>query len=179
MTVRDPVAFDVHPAHGGGVEQDVDEVVVQQVDLVDVENTAVCTGQQARREGVLTVAQHLLQVEGADHPVLGRPDRQLHQVTATGGLKRHGQHLRQPADRGRLRGALLAADQYSADVGPHCAQHQRQPKAVVPDQRTERVADVDTVGDGHGFTIDTCGMPSSRNSSPARTNPCLPYISTR
>lgn len=63
MTVRDPVAFDVHPAHGGGVEQDVDEVVVQQVDLVDVENTAVCTGQQARREGVLTVAQHLLQVE--------------------------------------------------------------------------------------------------------------------
>ena len=77
MGVRDTVALDVHPAHRGGVEQDVDEVVGQQVDFVDVEHAAVRTGQQPRREGVLAVAQHLLQVQRSDHPVLGGADREF------------------------------------------------------------------------------------------------------
>ena len=79
VAVRDAVAFDVHPAHRGGVEQHVDQVVVQQVDLVDVQHAAVCAGQQSRREGVLTVAQHTLQVQRADHAVLGGADGQLDQ----------------------------------------------------------------------------------------------------
>ena len=41
VAVRDAVAFDVHAPHRRGVEQHVDEVVVQQVDLVDVEHAAV------------------------------------------------------------------------------------------------------------------------------------------
>ena len=45
--VRHPVAFDVHPTHGGGVEQDIDEVVGQQVDLIDVQHAAVRPGQQS------------------------------------------------------------------------------------------------------------------------------------
>ena len=45
---RHPVALDVRPAHRGGVEQQVDEVVVQQVDLVDVQHPAVGVGEQAR-----------------------------------------------------------------------------------------------------------------------------------
>ena len=77
MAVRDAVAFDVDPAHRRGVEQHVDQVVVQEVDLVDVQHAAVRAGQQARREGVLTVAQHTLQVQRADHPVLGGADGQL------------------------------------------------------------------------------------------------------
>ena len=48
VAVRDAVAFDVHPAHRRGVEQHVDEVVVQEVDLVDVQHAAVRAGQQAR-----------------------------------------------------------------------------------------------------------------------------------
>ena len=77
VAVRDAVAFDVHPAHRGGVEQHVDEVVVQQVDLVDVQHAAVRARQQTRREGVLAVAQHALQIQRADHPVLGGADGQL------------------------------------------------------------------------------------------------------
>ncbi len=77
MAVRDAVAFDVDPAHRRGVEQHVDQMVVQEVDLVDVQHAAVRTGQQPRREGVLTVAQHTLQVQRADHPVLGGADGQL------------------------------------------------------------------------------------------------------
>ena len=48
VAVRDTVAFDVHPAHRGGVEQHVDQVVVQQVDLVDVQHATVRAGQQPR-----------------------------------------------------------------------------------------------------------------------------------
>ncbi len=77
MAVRDAVAFDVDPAHRRGVEQHVDQMVVQEVDLVDVQHAAVRTGQQPRREGVLAVAQHTLQVQRADHPVLGGADGQL------------------------------------------------------------------------------------------------------
>ena len=48
VAVRDAVALDVRAAHRGGVEQHVDQVVVQQVDLVDVEHAAVGAGQQSR-----------------------------------------------------------------------------------------------------------------------------------
>ena len=63
VRMGDAVAFDVHPPHRGGVEQHVDQMIVQQVDLVDVEHAAVRAGQQARRKRVLTVAQHPLQVQ--------------------------------------------------------------------------------------------------------------------
>jgi hypothetical protein len=61
--VGDAVAFDMHPSHRSGVEQHVDQMIVQQIDLVDVKHATVCTGQQSRRECVLTVAQHPLQVQ--------------------------------------------------------------------------------------------------------------------
>ena len=61
--MRDPVAFDVHPTHGRSVEQNVDQMVGQQIDLVDVKHTAVRAAQQTRRERVLTVAEHLLQIQ--------------------------------------------------------------------------------------------------------------------
>ena len=79
VAVRDAVALDVHPAHRRGVEQHVDQVVVQQVDLVDVQHAAVRARQQPRRERVLAVAQHPLQVQRSDHAVLGGADRQLDQ----------------------------------------------------------------------------------------------------
>ena len=162
MAVRDAVPLDVHPAHRRGVEHHVDQMVVQQVDLVDVEHAAVGAGEQARREGVLAVAQHLLQIQRPDDAVLGRADRQLDEVGALP-VGRRGQHLGQPPYGGRLRGALLAADQHAADLRMHRAQQQRKPQAVVADDRAERIR--------HDLTIGTCGIPSSRNSSPSRTNP--------
>ena len=83
VTMRDAVALDVHTAHRGGVEDHIDQVVVQQVHLVDVQHAAVCAGQQARRERMLAVAQHFLQVQRADHPVLRRADRQFDEVAPT------------------------------------------------------------------------------------------------
>ena len=80
VRMRDAVALDVHASHRGGVEEHIDQVVVQQVDLVDVEHAAVRAGQQARRKRVLAVAQHPLQVQRADHPVFGCAERQLDQA---------------------------------------------------------------------------------------------------
>ena len=77
MRHRHPVALDVRAAHGGGVEQQVDEVVVQQVDLVDVEHAAVRLGEQPRLVGADALRQRPLQVQRPDEPVLGRADRQL------------------------------------------------------------------------------------------------------
>jgi hypothetical protein len=79
MAVRDPVAFDVHPAHRRGVEQHVHQMVVQQVHLVDVQHAAVGAGQESGREGVFAVAQHLLQIQRSDDAVLGGADGQLDQ----------------------------------------------------------------------------------------------------
>ncbi len=175
--MRYAVALDVHAAHRGGVEQNVHQVVVQQVHLVDVEHAAVGAGQQTGREGVLTDREHLLQVQRPDHPVLGGADGQFDQARVADGL----QHPGQTAHRGRLGGALLAADQHAADLRADRAQDQRQPQLVMADDRGERKGGVHGVGHAArpGRTIGTCGMPSSRNSAPSGTNPCRPYISAR
>ena len=65
----------MNAAHRRGVEQHIDEVVVQEVHLVDVQNTAVGRGEQTRLKGPLTVPKHLLQIEGTDDAVLGCADR--------------------------------------------------------------------------------------------------------
>ena len=173
MGVRHPIAFDVHAAHRGGIQQNVDQMVGQQVDLVDVKHTAVRARQQARREGVLTVAQHLLQIQRSDDAILGGADRQLHQLRTRIGL---GEHRGQCPYRGGFGGALLAADEYATDLRAHRAQQQCQPQPVVADDGAQRVARRDHE---RARSIGTCGIPSSTNSSPATTKPCLEYISTR
>ncbi|OBG54893.1 hypothetical protein A5669_19290 [Mycolicibacterium fortuitum] len=117
--MRNAFALNMNATHGGGIEQHVDQVVVQQVDLIDVEHAAVGTGQQARRESVLTVAEHLLQIQRPDHPVLGCADRQFHQP---GVVVDRRQDSRQAAYRSGFRGPLLPADQHSADLGVNRAQ---------------------------------------------------------
>ena len=81
---RHAVALDVRAPHRGGVEQQVDEVVVQQVDLVDVEHAAVRVGEQPGLVGAHALGQRALQVERPDQPVLGRADRQLDQPGRAG-----------------------------------------------------------------------------------------------
>src|SRR5205823_8173632 len=65
------VPLDAVDSEGGGVDEDVDEMVGQQVDLVDVEDTAVGGGQQPRPQPGAALEEGPLQVEGADDPVLG------------------------------------------------------------------------------------------------------------
>ena len=71
MRHRHPVPLDVRAAHRGGVQQEVDEVVVQQVDLVDVEHAPVRLGEQPGLVGADALGQRALQVQRPDQPVLG------------------------------------------------------------------------------------------------------------
>src|SRR5690606_29833388 len=154
---RDAVPLDRHLAGGGGVEQQVDEVVVEQVDLVDVQDAAVGASQEPGLELDGAGSERLLEVERAEHPVLRGPDRQLHQTDRTahdrtgageevgrgrGRVVRvggepvavadvdPGQHLGQPPDRRRLGGALLAADEHAADLRTDRAQHEGEAHVV-------------------------------------------------
>ena len=81
---RDAVALDGRAAHRGGVEQQVDEVVVQQVDLVDVQDPAVGAGEQAGLVLRLALRQRALEVQRAEHAVLGGADGQLDQADRPG-----------------------------------------------------------------------------------------------
>ena len=70
MGERDTLSLDYVHAHGGGVEQDVHQVVVQEVHLIDVQNVAVRLGEDARLEAPGAGAQRGFDVDGPNHPVL-------------------------------------------------------------------------------------------------------------
>src|SRR5438309_7555626 len=74
---RNPLALDHVDPHGRGIEQDVDQMVVEQVDLVDIQNVAVRLRQHARLEAALAALDGGLDVDRAHHPVLRGIDRQL------------------------------------------------------------------------------------------------------
>ena len=76
-------------AHGRGVQQQVHHVVVQQVDLVHVQQAAVGRRQHARLEVALAALDGLLDVQRADHAVLGGADRQVDEAGAAGGHRQH------------------------------------------------------------------------------------------
>ena len=94
-------------------------MVGQQVDLVDVEDTAVGGGQQPRPQAGAALEEGPLEVEGADDPVLGGADGQLHERRrarrAGGGpRRRRWQQRGQRPGGGRLPRSLLAPDQHAA-----------------------------------------------------------------
>ena len=121
-------------------------MVLQKVHLVDVEEAAVGAGQQARLERLLAADQRALQVERADHAVLGGAERQVHDrnrrgpplrrviaraallaprgrgvrvaaVAATGVDLHRRQQGGERADGGRFAGAAVAEHQDAADRG--------------------------------------------------------------
>ncbi len=167
---RDALPLDVGAAHRGGVQQQVDQVVVEQVHLVDVEHAPVCGGEQPRLVGLDALGERPLQVQRADDPVLGHPDRQLHQpggplgggrtvsMRAVRALRvRRGRVAgeaaaldrrdggQQPGQRphhGGLGGALLAAHQHPADLRRHRVEQQREAQVVHADDRGEGIAGV-------------------------------------
>ena len=161
---RNPIALNGVAAHRGGVEEEVDEVVVQQVDLVDVQQAAMRLRQQAGLEAGLTGRERLAQIERADHAVLGRADREFDQsrrahpggcvvVRAVGAVLVAArvaaetaaldhldvrQHLGEGAHHGRLRGALLAAHQHTTDLGRDGGEHESKRHVVGTDDGRKR-----------------------------------------
>ncbi len=77
MLDGDPLPLDDVDAERGGIEQDVGEVVVEEVDLVDVEDAPVRLGEQSRLERLLALAQRPGDVDRARYAVLGRVQRQV------------------------------------------------------------------------------------------------------
>ena len=154
----DAVAFDGGPAHGGGVQEQVDQVVVEEVDLVDVEDAAVGAREQAGLERHLTLGQGTFELEGTQDAVLGGAHREFdepHRTRRAGGGVPIGQVQGdrggivgvdgepvalidgdgrqdggQRAHGGGFGGALLAADQHPADLRGDRRQDEGQPHRV-------------------------------------------------
>src|SRR5258708_15237221 len=82
---RHTLTLDGVDAHRRRIEQHVNDVVVEQVDLVDVKDVAVGFGEHSRLKASRAFLQRRLEVDGADHTVLGRVDRQLDDAHAPGG----------------------------------------------------------------------------------------------
>ena len=75
---RDALALHDVPSHRRGVEEDVDDVIVEQVHLVHVEDAAVGVGEEPRLEAAFPELDGGLGVDGPDDAILGRVDGQLH-----------------------------------------------------------------------------------------------------
>ena len=73
----DALALDDVDAHGGRVEQQVHDVIVQQVDFVNIQQAAVGGGQHARLEVALAFLDGFLDIQRTDHAVFGGADRQV------------------------------------------------------------------------------------------------------
>ena len=84
MAVGDPLPLHGVDPHGGGVQQHVHNVILQQVDLVHVEDISIGLGQQAGLKGADALLQRPLQIQGAHHPVLGGAYGELHHSAAVG-----------------------------------------------------------------------------------------------
>ena len=87
MHHRDALALDDVDAHGGGIEEHVDDVVVEQVDLVHVEDVAIRLGQHAGLEAARAFLEGRLEVDGPDDAVLRGVDGQLHDAHAAGACR--------------------------------------------------------------------------------------------
>ncbi|KAF5036641.1 hypothetical protein DSECCO2_572960 [anaerobic digester metagenome] len=167
MRHRDPLALDGVDTHGSGVEEDVHEVVVEQVHLVDIEDPPVGGGKETRFERPDPSRNRSLQVDRADHPILGGTDGQgdhanrarlglrgslrcpasLAPLLRTGGIAREGAPDMDllggedfgecPHGRGLGR-PLLTPDEHPADTRIDRVQHQGLLHQLLPDYRRER-----------------------------------------
>ena len=73
MAHRNAFALNIIHAHSGGIEQDIDQVVAEQIHFVDVQQATMCCRQEARLKMLFTALQGTLDIQGPDDPVLGGP----------------------------------------------------------------------------------------------------------
>jgi hypothetical protein len=74
--LADAVAGNDQDSRGGGVEDDVDDVIVQEVDLVDVQDAPVGLFEQAGLALLPAFSQQGVDLPTAYHPVFSSVDRQ-------------------------------------------------------------------------------------------------------
>ena len=83
MAHRDAFTLNVIHAHSGGIEQDIDQVVAEQIHFVDVQQATMCCRQEARLKMLFTAFQGALDIQGPYDPVLSGPKWQLDQCCRT------------------------------------------------------------------------------------------------
>ena len=87
----DTLAFHVVASHGGGVEEDIDQMVVEEVNLVDIEDSPVGGGDQAGLETLGAGLDGGLDIQGTDQAVLGGADGKVNDADLmVGGLGHSG-----------------------------------------------------------------------------------------
>lgn len=125
------LALHQDPARRRGVKSQVRDVLVEEVHLVDVEDAAVSRREQARREHRRALLQGPLEVQAADHAILGHPQRQREHPALR-------QVPRQRAGHRRLGRPLFPTNEHAAYRGIHGGQHQGQAHIVLADDRRKR-----------------------------------------
>ncbi len=144
MADRQAFAFDKVLARHGDIEQQIDEMVFEQVDFVDVEETAIGLGEQTGFEALFAGGQRAFEIERADDAIFGGAKRQIDKghrdfgdllagagaaiIGARGGIGGRAAiaaagddlHRRQQggerAHRGRFAGAAIAEDHDAAQA---------------------------------------------------------------
>src|SRR5579885_3621941 len=79
MPERHALALHRVDTHRRRVEQDIDEMIGEQVDLIDVENAAMRRREQPWLKRAPPLAQSTLEIESAQHTILGGPQRQINE----------------------------------------------------------------------------------------------------
>ena len=164
MAERHALALNEIAPHSGGVQQDVDHVVVKQVDFVNVQDAAVGGRQQARLKAAAALADSRLDVQRAHDRLFGGADGEFDQahaatggyrgvahaevaggerragragVGAAGGHVKRGQQRGERAGGGGLGCALFAANQNAADSGVDGVEDEREFHPLLPDDGGE------------------------------------------
>lgn len=122
MPDRQPLALDQVLARLRDIEEQVDQMVLEQIDLVDIQVSAMRAGEQPRLERLLATPQCAFEIERAEHPVLGRAQRQVD--------KRH-RHLGGLA-RAALVGAAIRFLGRAIVAAPGNRHHRRQQRGQRP-----------------------------------------------
>ncbi len=127
-------ALPLHPvdAAGGHVQEHVHQVIREQVDLIDVEDSAVRGRDQTGAEPLAAARQRRGQIDRPNHAILGGAQRQLHERGRPGKQSRQA-----PGQRGLGR-ALLSPQENAADPGVDGDQQERQLGVVLADHRRQR-----------------------------------------
>ena len=150
----DALPLHVVAAHGGGVQQHVHQMVVEEVHLVDVQDPPVGGGDQTRFKVLLARLDGLLNIQGTHQAVFGSPNGQVNDAdlavgrgacpagllaplayflrrarfAAVGTTRNHrnlGQQGGEGTHGGALGGAFLAPHQHAADPGVDGVEQQR------------------------------------------------------
>ena len=162
MAYRNALPLHVVASHSRGVQQHVNQVIIEQIYLVNVEDAPVSGGNQARLKALAAGLDGLLNVQGTDQPVFAGAHRQVNDThlvadrriivgarfaplaqtlprlrgATIGAALKHGylgQQGGKRTDGGGLGRAFLAPDKNTANLGIDGVEKQRPLHRGLPD----------------------------------------------